>query len=746
MTLTPGTFLGPYEIVGPLGAGGMGEVYRARDVRLGRDVAIKVLPEHLLKDRKALARFERETKALAALSHPNVLAIFDVGSSGTVGYAVTELLEGQTLRSHIDRGPIPWRRAVDIAVAIAEGLAAAHAKGLIHRDLKPENVYVMSDGGVKILDFGLARSNVAAATDATIAVATEAGSVLGTPGYMSPEQIRGEPAGRQTDIFSLGCVLYEMIAGRRPFAGRSVADRLAATLTDDPLPIPIGGIPMELARSIAHCLEKRPSDRFDSSRDVAFALKAAISADLYESRAVMDSIAVLPFSTSSTTPDTEYLSDGITESVINGLAQLTQLRVMARSTVYRHKGEDPLQVGRNLDVRTVLTGRLFQRGDALMIAVELVDVARGTQIWGQHYRRQMADIFDIQEEISREISQKLRLKLTGEEQQRLGKRHTADQEAYQAYLRGRYCWNQRTIEGMRKAVDHFGQAIDHDPGYALAYAGLGDALAMLGIYHGLKPTDSFPKAKVAACRALEIDESLAEAHATLGFCAQYFDWDLVAAQRELEEAIRLNPGYPSARQWYGMCLALSGRFDDAMREWKTAQELDPFSASINTTAAWPYYWARRTEDALVRLHAAVDLHPKYWAAHYFLGLAFAQKEEFEPAIVALEAAQDLSDCPWSWEGLGHTYALAGRKSAAEAVRQRLSNLSPHQYVSPYATAVICAGLGQRDEAFKSLRAAVDDRSWRIAWLPVDPLLDMLRPDPRFQNLLSNVKGAPQPAR
>jgi TolB-like protein len=288
-------------------------------------------------------------------------------------------------------------------------------------------------------------------------------------------------------------------------------------------------------------------------------LKAAIGADARESGTVFDSIAVLPFSTSTATPDAEYLSDGITESVINGLAQLTQLRVTARSTVYRRKGEDPLRVGRDLGVRTVLTGRLFQRGEALMIAAELVDVARGTQIWGQQYRRQMTDIFDIHEEISREISEKLRVKLTGEERERLGNRHTEDQEAYQAYLRGRYCWNQRTIDGIRKAVEHFRQAIDCDPSYALAYAGLGDALAMLGIYHGLKPNDSFPKAKVAAHRALEIDDGLAEAHATLGFCAQYFDWDLIAAERELNEALRINAGYPSARQWYGMCLALSGR-------------------------------------------------------------------------------------------------------------------------------------------------------------------------------------------
>jgi serine/threonine protein kinase len=304
MTLTPGTFLGPYEIVGPLGAGGMGEVYRASDVRLGRDVAIKVLPERFLQDRLALARFERETRALATLSHPNVLTIFDVGSSGSVDYAVTELLEGETLRIHIERAPIPWRRAVEIAVAIADGLAAAHAKGLIHRDLKPENVFVTSDGAVKILDFGLARSDIAAAAEATISVTTEVGTVIGTPGYMSPEQIRGEPAGASTDIFSLGCVLYEMITGRRPFAGLSAAERIGATLRDEPPRI--DGIPMELELSIAHCMEKRPKDRFDSARDVAFGLKATIGADARASGTVIDSIAILPFSTSTAhlTPST----------------------------------------------------------------------------------------------------------------------------------------------------------------------------------------------------------------------------------------------------------------------------------------------------------------------------------------------------------------------------------------------------------------------------------------------------------
>lgn len=733
MTLSPGTSLGPYRITGPLGAGGMGEVYRALDTRLDRDVAIKVLPEHVLSNRDALSRFERETKALAALSHPHILTIFDVGSFGAYGYAVTELLEGETLRSRIGRGVISSEHAIEIARAIAAGLVAAHSKNIIHRDLKPENVFLTSDGRVKILDFGLARYVLPSIADSR---ATAVGTVMGTAGYMSPEQIRGEPTGPPSDIFSFGCVLFEMLAGYGPFAGASAAECVARTLRDE-MPR-LHGMPHALTRVVARCLEKSPDARFQSARDLEFAV-GEVDKGVTVDTEPADSCAVLPFSTSTATPDAEYLSDGITESVINGLAQITRLRVIARSTVFRHRGQDPLEVGRNLGVRTVVTGRVFHRGEDLMISAELTDVARGAQLWGEHYRRRTADIFDIQDEISREISQKLRLKLSGEEQRRLTKRYTDDQEAYRAYLKGRYCWNQRTADGLRRAVDHFRAAIDLDPAYALAYCGLGDALSMRGIYQHLPPKDSFPAAIAVARRALNIDEELAEAHATLGFAALYHTWNIHQAERELKEAIRLNPGHASTHQWYGMLLALTGRVDQALEEWSLAQQHDPFSASINTTYSWPLYWARRTDEALKRLRDAVGLHPNFWSAHYFLGLVLALKGELDAAIDALEQAQGLSDSSWSLEGLGYVYGRAGRKSDAVRVLAQLEQLSAHQYVSPYSYAVIHAGLGESEAALQWLGAAIDDRSWRIAWAPVDPLLDELRGDRRFESILTRAQ-------
>src|SRR5712692_7221079 len=483
MPLTVGAKLSPYEILAPLGAGGMGEVYRARDTRLDRDVAIKVLPEHLAKDPQALARFEREAKAVAALSHPNILALYDVGSHQGVSYAVTELLEGETLRARLAQSAVPWRKAVEIGTAVAEGLAAAHSKGLIHRDLKPENIFLTSDGRVKILDFGLARwkPKPSATTDAAAPTETEAGTVMGTVGYMSPEQIRGTAADAPSDIFSLGCVLYEMVTGQRAFARPTAPEALTAILNEEPPNLADSGkeIPPDLQGIIHHCLEKHVEQRFQSARDLAFALRAAGGASgagvLASPRArrkrlprwvlagaavvllaggsffvwratggrAIDSLAVLPFVNVGGDPNTEYLSDGITENLINSFSQLPKLRVVPRNRVFRYKGReaDTEKIGRELNVRAVLTGRVVQRGDSLNIQTELVDVAADSQLWGHQYNRKFSEIIPVQEEIAKEVSEKLRLRPTGEEQKRLTKRYTESPEAHQLYLKGRYLWN-----------------------------------------------------------------------------------------------------------------------------------------------------------------------------------------------------------------------------------------------------------------------------------------------------------------
>jgi TolB-like protein len=454
----------------------------------------------------------------------------------------------------------------------------------------------------------------------------------------------------------------------------------------------------------------------------------------------VDSLAVLPFETATDTPDAEYLSDGLTESLINIFAEFSNLRVVARNTVFRLKGSDPADAGQELGVRTVLTGRVFQRDEDLVIRAGLIDVAANSQLWGQQYRRKIADIFRIQEEISREIASRLRTKISGTQIQNLTQQGTRVHEAYQSYLRGRFCWNQRTLSGMRDAVDHFNTAIEQDPAYATAYSGLGDALAMLGIYQGLPPQDAFPRAKAAAQRALEIEEDLAEAFATWGFALLYFDWDIEAAKEKLETAIELKPQYASAHQWYAMCLGLAASTDEAMQEFELAHELDPFSASIDYTAAWPLYWAHRTDAAIERLRKATELHPTFWGAHYFLGLAYAQKQEFYDAIASLLRAKELGDTSWLLEGLGHCYARAGRKSDAEGILRSLEERSRESYVSPYSHAVVHAGLGNSDEVMHWLQAALTDRSWRMVWLGVDPFFDSVRADRRFQELLANVVG------
>jgi len=537
--LKPGAKLGPYTLVAVIGAGGMGEVFRALDPRLGRHVAIKVLPEHLSHDPQALARFELEAKAVAALSHPNIVAIFDVGNDQGINYVVTELLEGESLRSRIKRGPVPWKEAVDLGIAIVEALAGAHSKDLIHRDLKPDNVFLTHDHRVKLLDFGIARwkPHVQTQDDGSVLTRTLAGTVMGTVGYMSPEQVRGEPADAPSDIFSFGCVLYEMVTGKRAFHCGSPVETMAAILNERP--IPPGNLhvhlPIDLDHIIASCLEKEPKGRFQDAPALVAALKAieeggtasGTANPLPAADGAVNSIAVLPFTNASSNPDLEFLTDGITESLINSLSQLRGMRVVARTTVFKYKGKqiDPETAGRALRVRAILTGRVAQRGESLNVQCELVDVQEGSQLWGQQYHHKLTDIFVVQETIAREITKKLKLKLTREKMQRLTRRYTEDSEAYQLFLKGRYYWNKRTPEWMRKGIENFHLAIQKDPGYALAYAGLADCYALLGSYGALSPKDAFQKARSSALKALEIDKTLAEAHTALAFAQGFYEWD-----------------------------------------------------------------------------------------------------------------------------------------------------------------------------------------------------------------------------
>ncbi|MEP6995663.1 MAG: protein kinase [Acidobacteriota bacterium] len=759
MTLAAGSRLGPYEILAPLGAGGMGEVYRARDGRLGREVAVKIVPERLASDPDLLSRFEREARAIAALSHPNIVTIHDVGRDRDISYAVTELLEGDTLRIRIAQSALSWQKAVGIAVSVADALAAAHSRGIVHRDIKPDNVFLTLDGRVKLLDFGLARWKPSlidsGATSVPTAVApTEPGLVLGTAGYMSPEQIRGEPADIASDIFSLGCLLYELVVGRSPFPGRTGAEIMAATLRDEAPALSEASpeTPPDLDRIVAHCLEKNPEERFQSARDLAYDLRAVLAAAASprtssgKGRTAIDSLAVLPFVNASGDVEAEYLSDGLTETIIGKLSRLPNLRVMARSTVFRFKGQDvdPLAAGRGLKVRVVLTGRLLKRGESLVVRSELVDLADGSQLWAGQYAQPLSELVALEEAIAGQISDNLRPKLTGEQKERVARRYTESAEAYRLFLQGRFFWNKRTAEGLRRGIEYFRQAIEADPSYALAYAGLADAYDVLGFYTVLAPREAFPKAKAAALRALEIDPDLAEARAPLAYAKHYFDWDWAGAEEEYHRAIALNPNYPIASLWQANLRTTMGRHDEALSDARRAQELDPLSLITSNASGWVYYFARRYDEAIEEIKKTIEMDPAFVVSHWYMSLCYERKGMDRDALAEIQEAIRLSggSDPLFLATLGRIHATFGRASDAEETLARLDEIAATRYVSSYYLAAIPAALGQLDRAFAQLEKALEERSHGLTFLLVDPGVDPLRSDPRFDALIRRV-GLPR---
>ncbi len=783
MALAPGTRLGPYEILDPLGAGGMGEVYRARDSRLGRDVAIKVLPEHLAGDPQALERFEREARAIAALSHPNIVALFDVGSDQGISYTVTELLEGENLRAGLARGLMNWRRAVEIGAGIADGLSAAHSKGIIHRDLKPENIFLTTDGRTKVLDFGIARRVTVSGSGSNAPTQTAAGTLLGTVGYMSPEQVRGEPAEAPSDIFSFGCVLYEMVTGRRAFTHPTSAETMTAILKEEPPQAAdsVKGLPAELNRLIVRTLEKSPQRRLQSARDLAASLRDLAAADTSRRAALpmarlsrralglaalalvaviagvlltvwllwreepIDSLAVLPFVNAGGDPNMEYLSDGIAENLINGLSRFPGLRVVPRSRAFRYKGRtvDSQKAGEELNVRAVLTGRVLQRGDLLNIQVELVDVLRDSQLWGSQFDRKLAEIMTVQEEITREVSTRLKLRPSEEAQRGLTRRFTENNEAYQLYLKGRYYWNRRTEQTLQRARDYFQQAIDKDPGYALAWSGLADCYALFAGYMVTPPRESYARAKDAARKALQIDDRLAEPHAALGLSLSLYDWDWPAADQAYRRAIELNPQYATAHHWYAIYWQMIGRAEESIAQVRLAMQLEPLSLIINSELGRSLYLARRYDESIEQLRKTVELDPGFFRARLYLGWAYEVKGRHADAIA--EFQQTLKQSPENPQliaSLGHAHAISGRAGEARKSLAELEALSRRRYVAPLDLALVHIGLGDKDRAFEWLDKAVEDHSSWLRMMKLDPKMDSLRNDPRFPALLRRMNLAP----
>jgi eukaryotic-like serine/threonine-protein kinase len=756
--LSPGSKVGPYEVVSLLGEGGMGQVYRGRDPRLGRDIAIKILASDAIHDTEAIGRLEREARAIAALSHPNVVAVYDVGRENATFYVVTELLEGKTLRDQLRTSPVGWRRAVEIGAEVAEGLAAAHAKSIVHRDLKPENIFVTAEGRVKILDFGLAQTDPAlmqrdeANIPTTRWFQTQPGTVIGTLGYMAPEQLRGEAVDASADIFSLGCILFEMVTSKRPFHRESGAATIAAILKDAlPREELSNSVPPEFQRIIEGCVEKTPSMRFQSARDLALTLRAIGSSatsmrdDLIKdlsrrrpSRKMIDSIAVLPLANASNDPNAEYLGDGITEGVINRLSHLPKLKVMARSTVFRYKNRDAdaQSVGRELRVRAVLTGIVKQLGDRLQISVELVDSLDGALLWGDTYVRALGDIAKLPDEIAREIAEKLRIKLTGAEKKKLRRRATENSEAYQQYLRGRYQWNKRTEESLKKGIGYYRAAIEIDPSFASAYAGLADSFITLATNIPLPPHEAMPKAKAAATQAIELDDGLAEAWASLGAVRWWFEWDWEGAEDAYRRSIELNPNYATAHDGYAMLLSARGRSDEAVEQVTKACDLDPLSLIAAVHAGWPFYFARDFESAIRRFRKALELDDHFIPAHGWLGMALGQQRRYDEALDAFGRALEVDRIPILMAMLAHTHAIAGHREQALALLADLEAQAQHRYISPYDIAVVHSGLGDTAAALSQLEKAVEDRSAWMVFLNVDPRLDPLRHEPGFAEIVA----------
>jgi TolB-like protein/Tfp pilus assembly protein PilF len=784
VTLPAGTRLGPYEILAPIGAGGMGEVYRARDTRLQREVAIKMPPRELLQNPAALLRFERETRAVAALSHPNILGIHDVGTEGEVTYAVTELLHGETLRHRLASGPLPWPQAVAVATAMANGLAAAHARGVVHRDLKPENVFLTEDGHVKILDFGLARLEAREdreAAPAAAATATETGAILGTVGYMSPEQVKGEKVDARSDIFSLGCVLYEMVTGLRAFTAGNAAETLVAVLREEPTEAAelVPESPEGLGQILRHCLAKDPRDRFQSARDLVLALddvargvslrtgrlpvtrrmpRAAMAAagvvlaglvalgvrSILTGRSAINSLAVLPFANASGDPEMDYLSDGIAEGLANSLSRIQSLALPARTSVFAFKGEaDPLKAGRALGVKAVLTGRVGKRAGKLVVQADLEDVRRGTHLWGDRYDRSAADLMQVEEEIVEEVTRKLRLRPTRSEQARVLRRATSNPQAYDLYLQGRFHWNKRG-EGIARSIELYQRAIELDPNLTLALVGLADSYDLLAFYGIAPPKEVLPKALEAATRALAIDESMAEAHASVADMLYQFEWDWAGAEREFKRAIELNPNYATAHQWYSNYLSVASRFPESFEEIRIARRLDPMNLMIRTDEGLAYHLAGDDERAVSLLHQTIDLEPNFPLAHLYLALSAAKPGAMETSIAESKKAMELMEAePDPIAFYGYACARGGRGDEALRAHAMLEELAKKRFVSAFPMAVLHVGLGETAQALSALEEAYVERAGRLVYLRVEPVFDALRSEPRFKSLLVKLK-IPEP--
>lgn len=754
-----GTLNSRYQLIEQLGAGGMGVVYKAQDIRLNRMVALKFLTEPRGCEPDALKRFEREARTASALNHPNICVLYDISEHEQRPFLVLELLEGETLQNRIRRGPLTIDEILNCGIQLADALDSAHQKGIVHRDIKPANVFLTSRGQSKILDFGVAKLRRAdggprSSRDLT---ATNVGSIVGTAGYMAPEQARGEELDGRADLFSLGATLYEMAAGRPAFSGSTIAMVFDALLHRHPFSLTdfAPHLPPALSEVIFCALEKDRERRYPNALAMLAALRN-LKQDLQSDRRspvtsfegltlrspeFTDSIAVFPFESVGGQMSVEYLSEGIAESIINSLAKVATLRVIPRTTAFRYKriDLDPVQAGRELGARVVLTGRLMERAGRLVIGTELIDCTKGSQLWGEKYDRSLSDILSIEVETAQEIVNKLRIQLSPGEQERLTERPTESVEAHKLFLKAMYYANRWTPEGLQKGIEFLRQAIETDPAYPSAYVGLGYIYLLFGFFGMTSPREAFPRTKSAALRVLDIEENNANAHLLLGFVALCFDWDWDEAEKHLWTALRLAPNYPNCHWAFGYWWLAMGRCEDAIAAMRQAVQLDPLSAYLRYGLANSYYWARQYEEAMKALKDTIELDPALVTAHQVLAQLYAQKGMHEEAFAQLD--QSLTQHRFNERDRTARAMVCAVSGRVEEARQALSELTrceaPRYAIAP-ACAAVHAVLGEHDEALNFLEECYQERTSSLVFMADHPGLESLYNHPQFIDLLRRV--------
>ena len=749
----PGDRLGRYEILEQIGRGATGVVYKAADPQLKRQVAIKVIVE-TIGDAEAQALFTQEAEAIAALSHPNILTLHDVGTQQGLWYAVTELLHGQTLRARLAAGPLPVDDAVELTIEAAHGLAAAHAKNIVHLDLKPENLMVTDDGWLKILDFGVARIvRPAILVDEEVTRTHRPGRQWGTPAYMSPEQLCGDPVDHRSDLFSLGTILYEMLTGRHPFLRQTAAATMGAILREDPAPAGTfaPAVPPALDRIVRRSLKKSPAERFQSAREIRFALEAVREGlrkpdgSTTVTRRDGPSVAVLPFFDMSPARDEESFCDGIAEELINALTHIPGLRVAARTSAFQFKGvpHDVRQIGHILNVATVLDGSVRKHNNRLRVTVELIGTDDGYQLWSERFDRELEDVFAVQDEIATAVVKVLKGRFTGAP---LVAPHTRDVGAYTAYLEGRYHWNTRTEDEIARSVECFKNAIARDSRYAEAYAGLADAYVTLATYGAAPPAVLGPLAKDALQKALDIDQDLADAYTCRGCVRAVFDWAWSDAERDFLQAIELEPAYTTAHHWYAInYLVPRGRFNEAREQLEQALHLEPLALAVRMSVGMTSYFAGEYDAAAQELLRTIQLDERFGMAHAFLAATCIEQRRYDRALSELEVALRLCGrTPEILATLGYLQGLWNTGTAARETLAELQELSRRRYVSPGRIAQVHVGLGEHDLALQCLEEACALRAVDLAWIQVRPVFAALRTEPRFQALVARVGGESQP--